>query len=734
MNIVILLGVVITLVTGIPVLLQILKNHPKGLITCFFAEMWERFSFYGMRGLLIFYLTQHFLFDDKFASGQYGTYGSLVYLLPLIGGIVADRYIGTRKAIMFGAILLVMGHGLMAYEGKPATQTLTYAGQTFDVQIEGRGDTRTTHLIVDGQPHEFSQRAASGLRISDAPGLPATLAEGAYQLSDKVEVNKPAWAVIGDLVGVERVVTTTQTLTVDGRTFPVRSVTEDGETRTTVQVDGRDYPMPSTEGLNIAGLPAGSALPSTIDRDDFSFSEQRDPVGLNVFWLALSLIIMGVGFLKPNISTLVGQLYPQGDPRRDSGFTLYYYGINLGSFWAAVLCGFLGQTYGWGWGFGLAGVGMLAGLIVFVIGKPLLQGKGESPYPELIKKPVLGPINREWLIYILAFVGVGLLATFIVSNHLFVGIGLVISTVLSLGFITWFMITKCDKIARERMMLAMVLVFGSAVFFTLFEQAGSSLNLFAERNVDLALTTQAYTFLGMPVGSPAQVAAAGLDTSSWWGWINTSLTASQTQSFNAGFILIFAPVFAALWAFLAQRRIDPNPVVKFGLGIIQVGLGFLVIVWGVKSGMVSDAFKTPLILLALLYLLHTTGELFLSPVGLSEITKLSVPSIVSFMMAVWFMASSIAHFVGGIIAGLAGTETVGGQVTNPEAALNTSIASFNTIGWVGVGIGVAFILASFFIAKWSNGVNDPNNHPGPSVTEGGHEDGNVAQPRQSTLG
>jgi len=284
------------------------------------------------------------------------------------------------------------------------------------------------------------------------------------------------------------------------------------------------------------------------------------------------------------------------------------------------------------------------------------------------------------------------------------------------------------------MMLAMVLVFGSAVFFTLFEQAGSSLNLFAERNVDLAVTATAGTFLGIPYGSPDQLAAAGIVPANWWSWIDTSLTASQTQSFNAGFILIFAPVFAALWVFLAKRKMDPNPVVKFGLGIIQVGLGFLVVVWGANSGMIDDAFRTPLVLLAILYLLHTVGELFLSPVGLSEITKLSVPSIVSFMMAVWFMASAIAHFVGGIIAGLASTETVGGEVTNPQAALTASLESFNAIGWIGIGIGVSFILVSFFISKWSNGVNDPDNHPGPALTDGGREDGNVARPGATTLG
>ncbi len=642
MNIVILLGVFITLATGIPVLLQVLKQHPKGLLICFFAEMWERFSFYGMRGLLIFYLTQHFLFPDSQASGQYGTYGSLVYLLPLIGGIVADRYIGTRKAIMFGAILLVMGHGLMAVEGSPAQQVLRSGDQTYQVQLVDRGDQKVAQVLVDGQAYDY-----------------ATGPNGA---------------------------------------------------------------------VAIAGLPAGSPLATAPVTSDVIKS-----TGEPWFFLALSLIIMGVGFLKPNISTLVGQLYPQGDPRRDSGFTLYYYGINLGAFWAAVLCGYLGQNFGWAWGFGLAGIGMFVGLIVFWLGKPLLQGKGESPFPELIKKPVAGFLNRETIIYLLAFVGVGALF-FIVPNHALVGQGLLLSTIAALAFIAWFIVVKLkgDKVARERMMLAMVLIFGSAVFFTLFEQAGSSLNLFADRNVDLSLTGAAGTFLGIPYGTPAQLAAAGLAPTGLW--IDTSITASQTQSFNAGFILIFAPIFAALWAFLAQRKMDPNPVVKFGLGIMQVGLGFLVVVWGANSGLVDDSFRTPLVLLGFLYMLHTTGELFLSPVGLSEITKLSVASIVSFMMAVWFMASAIAHFLGGEIAKLAGTATVGGQVTDPEAALQTSLQTFNLIGLWGVGIGIGFIILSFFISKWSNGVNEPGNHPGPTVTDAGREDGNVARPDATTTG
>jgi len=581
MNIVVLLGIVITLATGIPVLMQLLKQHPRGLIILFFAEMWERFSYYGMRGILIFYLTQHLLFDDATAGAQYGSYTSLVYLLPLIGGLLADRYLGTRKAVAFGALLLVAGHLTMAVEGQPATQQLVYAGQKYEVVAEGRMESRSVKLMVGDKAYDFGP------------------AEGG--------------------------------------------------------------------GLEIKGLQAGGPLPSVLPKDSYSMEKQVDPLSKNAFYLAVALIIMGVGFLKPNISTIVGQLYPQGDPRRDSGFTLYYYGINLGAFWASVLCGLLGQTIGWWAGFGLAGVGMALGWVVFVLGKPLLQGKGEPPNLERLKAPIAGPINREWLIYILAILGVAPI-WLLVALHQLVGWALGVSTILALLFIGYFLTVKCDKIERERMLLALVLIFGSVVFFTLFEQAGTSLNLFAARNVDLM-----------------------------------GISAAQTQSFNAGFILIFAPIFAAMWAWLGARGRDPNPVLKFGFGLLQVGLGFLVVVWA--QGLADDSYRLPLIMLALLYMLHTTGELFLSPVGLSQITKLSVASVVSFMMAVWFLASSIAQFVGGAIAGAMGTETVGGQVLDPAAALATSMDGFNKLGWAGVGVGAVFVVLSFFIKHWSHGAD-----------------------------
>lgn len=615
LNLVVMLGIVVTLVTGLPVLLQLLRNHPRGLIILFFAEMWERFSYYGMRGILIFYLTQHLLFDQATASAQYGSYTALVYLLPLLGGLLADRYLGTRKAVAFGALLLVAGHGMMAYEGKPATQNLVYAGQSYEVAATGRVDTRQAHLIVAGKPYEFGP------------------AEGG--------------------------------------------------------------------GLEIKGLGDAGPLPQVLPKDSFKMETTQDQSGVNAFYLAVSLIIMGVGFLKPNISTIVGQLYPQGDPRRDSGFTLYYYGINLGAFWASILCGLLGQTVGWWAGFGLAGVGMAAGFVVFVLGKKHLEGKGEPPNPELLAKPVLGPINREWLIYGASILGVGLVWLLVPHNDI-VGLALSVSIVASLAAIGWILIFACKTwVERQRMMLAVILIFGAVVFFTLFEQAGTSLNLFASTNVDMTITRQAVTFLGIPIGTPEQIAAIGLNPASDF-FIDSTIGAAQTQSFNAGFILIFAPIFAALWAYLARRNLDLNPTMKFGLGLLQVGFGFLVVVWG--AGLADNSFRVPLMLLGFLYLLHTTGELFLSPVGLSEITKLSLPSVVSFMMAVWFLSSSIAQFVGGKIAGLMGTESIGGQVLDPQAAFVASMDGFTKLGWAGVGCGVFFVLISFLVRGWAHGV------------------------------
>lgn len=489
-NIVIAAGIIVTILTAIPVLMQ-MRNHPKGLFVCFFAEMWERFSYYGMRALLIYYLVRHFLFTDDHANEQYGSYTTLIYLLPLLGGLIADRWLGTRKAIVFGAILLVLGHFGMAFEGKANVDTITYQGHTYEFVVEGKGQDRDVKLQVGDHRYDWKGSAGGGYVIE---GLPA------------------------------------------------------------------DAPIPAV-------LPAGSFTKGM---------KVSTPWAESAFYLSVSLIIMGVGFMKPNISSIVGQLYPDKDPRRDAGFQFYYYGINLGSFWAAALCGYLGENVGWWAGFGLAGVGMLAGLIMFVLGKKWLEGKGEPPKPEVLKEKVAG-VSKENLIYIFGLLCVPVIY-FLVQKNKIVGTALIGGSLLIVGYVFFQMFTKYDVQERFRLGLAMILSFASAIFFALFEQAGSSLSLFAERNTDLNIMKAPLVIGKFVLASQDQLAAMTVPVGSIW--IDMGMTASQTQTFNAGFILIFAPVFAAIFTFLGNRQMDPDPVkevcfrpVERRFGLPGAGLG-----------------------------------------------------------------------------------------------------------------------------------------------------------------
>ncbi|HEX5789176.1 MAG TPA: peptide MFS transporter [Woeseiaceae bacterium] len=582
-DIVIATGLVITVITCIPVFRQ-MRHHPRGIHILFFTEMWERFSYYGMRAILVAYMTQHFLFDDDVAQGQYGAYTSLVYLLPLLGGFLADKYLGTRKAIAFGALLLVAGHLTMAIEQAPASETLTYQGQTYEFAAEGRQDRRRTWLVVDGERYEYGPAEGGGIAIEGLPGnapLPSVLPAGSYELS----------------------------------------------------VEG------------------------------------RNPFFVGIFYLAMSLIIMGVGFLKPNISTIVGQLYEQGDPRRDAGFTLYYFGINLGAFWSSALCAGLGVTVGWWAGFGLAGIGMFLGWCVFVRRRLLFfmpgpaelpEHLGAPPDAELIRKPFFGPLTREHVIYLGGIVGV-VGVWWLVQREQVVNLALTIASVGIVAYFVVYMVRRCTAVESQRIILALILIAASVVFFTLFELAGSALNQFAERNTQL----------------PSD------------GFF--SITSGQTQAFNAGFILLCAPLFAMMWNWMNRTRRDIGDPAKFALGLIQVGAGFLVLVWGAQFA--DESARVPLVFLMLLYLLHTTGELFLSPVGLSAMTKLAPAAVVSTMMATWFLASSAAQALAAQVAKLTAQETVGGQVLDPQAALATYVEVFNQIGWAAIGIGA--VLGAF---------------------------------------
>jgi proton-dependent oligopeptide transporter, POT family len=588
MTIILTIGLVITIVMGIPVFLQ-LRKHPKGMHILFFAEMWERFSYYGMRTILVAYMTQHFLFPDTVAQGQYGAYTSLVYLLPLIGGMLADRYLGTRRAIAFGALLLVAGHISMAIEQAPAKAVITYQGVDYQVEAEGRQDQRRSWIIVDGQRYDMG---------------------------------------------------------------------------------------PAEGGMTIKNLPAGASLPGTILRDDpktpevegyVQRVEGRQPLFMNIFYLAMAFIIMGVGFLKANISTMVGQLYTKGDPRRDAGFTLYYFGINVGAFWSQALCAIVGARYGWSWGFGLAGAGMLLGWLVFTRGrflwftpgpKQLPAEIGNPPEPEKLRRPLFGPINREWLIYICGLLGVGAVF-FLVQQEPVVNTALTLATAGMLAFLIQYMIRKCTWAESQKLILAIVFVFGATVFFTLFELAGSALAQFSERSTQLP------------------------NNGSFW-----TISSGETQSFNGAFILLFAPFFAALWSWLDRNKRDPGDAAKFALALIQVGAGFMVVVWG--AAYADEAFKVPLIFLVLLFLLHTTGELCLSPVGLSAMSKLAPPAIAATLMATWFLGQSLGQMLQAQVSKLTAQETVGGAVLDPQLALNTYVEVFTQIGLVAMAIGVAF--------------------------------------------
>ncbi|MDM3872674.1 peptide MFS transporter [Porticoccus sp. W117] len=499
-------------------------GHPKGLYVCFMTEMWERFSYYGMRALLIFYLTKHFLFGDNKAYAIYGAYTSMVYLMPVIGGIMADRYLGARKAVTFGAILLVLGHFGMAFEGPTAVQ------------------------------------GADGV--------------------------------------------------------------------------------------------------------------ERHPLYLQIFYLSLALIITGVGFLKANISTIVGSLYEEDDPRRDGGFTIFYMGINLGSFIATLLCGWLGETYGWGYGFGLAGIGMVLGLIIFLRGQHTLDGHAEPPEPEQLKKSVFAGISVERLIYIGGFAAV-LVIWQLVQHQQLVGQLLGGFGALMVLVILWFSFTKCDPVERDRMMVASGLIAFSVLFWALFEQAGSSLNIYTDRSVDRML----------------------------FGW---EIKASQFQSLNALFIIALAPLFSALWIRLAAKGLEPSTPAKFGFGLFFVGLGFLVLSY---FGAPGESGKSAMVWVVMIYLLHTIGELCLSPVGLSMITKLSVARVVGMMMGTWFLASAGANFIASQIASLTSSDTSSGEAIDVAQATANTLAVYADVGWLAVGVAAFVFVITPLMRKGMHGVH-----------------------------
>ncbi len=466
-----------------------LLGHPKGLFVLFFVEMWERFSYYGMRALLVLYLIQSItpepspgLLEDEIVNpGRgwtepsayllYGWYTGLAYLLPIFGGFLADKVLGTHRSMLLGGITIAIGHVVLAVSGM-----------------------------------------------------------GQFEHSN-----------------------------------------------------------------------AGMAL----------------------FIAGLAVIILGTGYFKPTVSVMVGQLYPPGDARRDGGFSIFYMGINLGAFICAFVCGTLGEQVGWHYGFGAAAVGMIAGLVMYVAFKPVaLKGVGDPPpgKPNLVVPLLIGTLGLSalagWFFYIGGFTQIGNAFSAMLSHSIggpLIKFGLPLAVV---AFVAWFTAIQAPG-DKGPVFCIFIFILFNAFFWLAFEQAGSTLNVFALESTDRVIG----------------------------GW---EMPASWFQSFNAGFIILFAPVFAWMWGWLGRRRLNPNQPIKISLGLILLGLGYVVMVFGAEGA--ATGAKVGIWVLTATYFLHTMGELCLSPTGLSFVTKAAPVKFVSFLMGFWFLSSFVANLGGGLIA------------------------------------------------------------------------------------
>lgn len=558
-------------------------GHPKGVFVCFFTEMWERFSFYGMKALLLLYLLKHHRFTDDMGYDLIGAYGGLVYAVPVIGGMIADRWLGMRKAVVLGGVLLCLGHLGMAVEGHDAT-------------------------VVNG--------------------------------------------VV-----------------------------------------------------------------------------MRDQGALQMFYLSLALIIMGVGFLKPNISTIVGKLYSEEDPRRDSGFTLFYAGINVGGLFASLVCAFLGETYGWKYGFGAAGIGMIAGLAMFLWGQKYLHGHAEPRDPDALRQRV-GLLPREWWIYLGAFAGVGVVWQLIQRTWTVHGA----MHLVALGFLAWFvwfLVRQCNRVQREQMIALLVTILGVLVFFTLYEQTYGSWLTFTDRlltkdmfpslvsdasgTVPWSLYMMAISPLLMVVALVASDRGARGLSRSMVGLLILAMaatcfrdvvlvpqSASSLTFLGSFFILVLTPLFSWLWPWLDRRGRNPSKPIKGAIGLLCAALSFLPLMAAAKfagSGAVASVWW-----LVLAYCILEIGEMCLSPIGLSAVTQLSVARVVGLMMGGFWLATAYSEMLAAQFGKLASLDIPENGVIDKVAAAAKYGDLFQLLLWVGLGSALLFLLLAPLLKRMMHGV------------------------------
>jgi POT family proton-dependent oligopeptide transporter len=450
--------------------LKVPSTHPKQLYILFFSEMWERFSFYGMKALLLAYMVTELRFDEPKGYAILGSYTALVYTMPMFGGLMADRFLGYRRAIMFGGLLMAAGHFILAL------------------------------------PEEWS------------------------------------------------------------------------------------------------------------------------------FFYGMAFIICGNGFFKPNISSLVGTLYTKNDPKKDSGFSLFYIGINAGAALGGLLCGYVGQKINWHYGFGLAGIFMILGLIIFFIGKKTLNERGLPPNPESLHKPILGFINTEHFIYLGTIVVVPLIVTLFkmyqLMDFIMFGLGFI-----SLVYIIY-IARRMDSVARFKLFAALVMTIFSIMFWAFYEQNSGSLNLFAIRNVNMR-------FLGF------------------------NLPPLSVNNFlPPAWVIILSFFFSKFWIWLNKKGKEPSTPLKFAFSFILMSIGFYVFwlgcVLNIHSGLI------PLWCFVLGYFFIIAGELCISPIGLSMITKLAPAKIVGLMMGIWFFATAVGEFL---------ASKIGSMMSVPRNFQNNAIIS-----------------------------------------------------------
>jgi POT family proton-dependent oligopeptide transporter len=507
-----------------------LLGHPKGLYVCFLTEMWERFAFYGMKALLFLYLTKYHLFPDDDGYLLLGTYAGLAYALPLLGGALADRYLGMRKAVVFGGLLLALGQLGMAYTGSPA------------------------------------------------------------------------------------------------------------------------------QGIQ------GEAA-----RDDFA---------LQVMYMSLALIAVGVGFLKPNISTIVGRLYRDGDPRRESGFTVFYMGINVGAALSSLIVAYIGERIGWGYGFGLSGVLMAFGLGQFLWGQKHLQGHAEPPDAARLRESVLAGLSIERVIQLGGLVAViavwqvlqikldfGFLGAMFDGHE--VTLTEVVAVVMGAVLMVWFLrfiFSGITAAERGRMIVLMTLIVVSSLFWGLYEQSYGTWVAFAERVMDRT------TF--------------GIE------W-----TAGQTTTFGGLFVIVLSPVFAWLWPRLDAIGKNPSLPAKFGWGLVFVGLAMGTLLIATQRAAADDGMVS-LWWMILAYAVMVVGEMVLSPIGLSAVTTLSVPRVVGLMMGAWFLFSAFGEMIAGRFGTWAAIEPNADGTIDKVKALAVYEGVFSDMMWIGVISGVIMLAVS----------------------------------------